>query len=69
MTKKQTYRMLRRHGGHEAGAELQLTEDEASRINNESPGALEEVAEPAQSEGRTKPVTDVPAKPATKEPT
>lgn len=64
--RKQTYRTLRRHGAHDAGAELSLTEDEAIRMNNESPGVLEgpiEVkAEARAVEAPAKPIED--AKPA-----
>lgn len=53
---KRTYRFTRGYGKHAAGAEVELTEVEAIRLNNEAPGVLERV-------GRESPP---PARPAAK---
>ena len=44
---KHTYRYLRRHGSHAAGDEAQLTEEQAIGLENEAPGTIECVNEPA----------------------
>lgn len=44
---KQLYRLRRRYQDWPAGAEVQLTADEAQRIDNEAPGAIEGPLGPA----------------------
>ena len=40
---KQTYRLTRRYKDWGAGREVELTEDEAIRLDNEAPGVLERI--------------------------
>lgn len=47
---KRTYRLVRKHRDWAFGAEVQLTDDEAIHVNNETPGALEGPIEPPKKE-------------------
>jgi hypothetical protein len=63
---KHSYRLRRRHGAWGAGAVVELTEDEAIRINNEAPGAIEgpivvELPKPALKVKAAEPDTDTVA--------
>ena len=41
--KKETYRIRFRHAQWSAGDEIQLSEDEAIRLDNKAPGVLERI--------------------------
>lgn len=50
---KRTYLVMRRFGAWAAGDEVQLSDDEAIRAENEAPGVLERIEQP---EPKAKPI-------------
>lgn len=56
--KKQPYRVRFRAGAYAAGDIVELTQDEATRLENETPGLLELAPEAAPPKPAPKPAKD-----------